>query len=95
MIAYESMEVVVTPIVDHVDKSESVVRAVWIDGKLMAHHKAINWRSSDKLKLNAIWLMLYVTQNSAKRNKVNTVWFDDVVVATEYIGPPTLLKGSR
>jgi hypothetical protein len=33
------------------------------------------------------WLMNYVTENSAKTNKVNRVWFDDVVVATEYIGP--------
>ena len=63
--------------------------AVWIDGKKLAHHKGINWRSSAKLKLNAFWLMLYVTEQSAKRNKINTVWFDDVVVATEYIGPPT------
>ncbi len=62
--------------------------AVWIDGKQLAHHKGINWRSSAKLKLNAFWLMLYVTDRWAKRNKTNTVWFDDVVVATEYIGPP-------
>ncbi|MCK4626724.1 MAG: hypothetical protein KAV00_15530, partial [Phycisphaerae bacterium] len=63
--------------------------ALWIDGKKLAHHKNINWRSSKKLKLNAFNLMLYVTKHSAKTNKVNTVWFDDVVVATEYIGPPT------
>ena len=62
--------------------------AVWIDGKKLAHHRGINWRSSAKLKLNAFWLMLYVTSHSAKTNKVNTVWFDDVVVATKYIGPP-------
>ncbi len=62
--------------------------ALWIDGVKLAHHKNINWRSSKKLKLNAFWLMLYVTKYSAKTNKVNTVWFDDVVVATEYIGPP-------
>jgi len=31
--------------------------------------------------------MSYVTDHSAKTNKVNRVWFDDVVVATEYIGP--------
>lgn len=61
--------------------------AVWIDGQQLGHHTDINWRSSDKLKLNAFWLMLYVTENSAKKNKVNTVWFDDVVVATSYIGP--------
>ncbi len=62
--------------------------AVWIDGKKLAHHRGINWRSSEKLKINSLWLMLYVTAQSAKKNKVNTVWFDDVVVATEYIGPP-------
>ena len=62
--------------------------ALWIDGTRRAHHKGINWRSSADLKLNAFWLMLYVTDHSAKTHKVNTVWFDDVVVATEYIGPP-------
>jgi hypothetical protein len=62
----------------------------WIDGKQMAHHTGINWRSDGKLKLNTLWLMLYVTDASAKKNKVNTVWFDDVVVATEYIGPPVV-----
>jgi len=62
--------------------------ALWIDGRKLAHHSDVNWRSSAKLKLNAFWLMLYVTDHSAKTNKVNTVWFDDVVVATDYIGPP-------
>ena len=66
--------------------------ALWIDGKQLAHHKGINWRSSPKLKLNALWLMLYVTRFSAKRKEVNTVWFDDVVVATDYIGPPVAAR---
>ena len=66
--------------------------ALWIDGKQLAHHKDINWRSSAKLKLNGLWLMLYVTRFSAKRKKVNTVWFDDVVVATDYIGPPVAAR---
>jgi len=69
--------------------------AVWIDGKKLAHHRGINWRSTAKLKLNAFWLMLCVTANSAKTNKVNTVWFDDVVVATDYIGPPRRKTQSR
>jgi len=62
--------------------------ALWIDGRRLAHHANVNWRSSEKLLLNGFWLMLYVTEYSAKRNRVNTVWFDDVVVAREYIGPP-------
>jgi hypothetical protein len=62
--------------------------ALWIDGRRLAQHKGVNWRSSAKLKLNAFWLMLYVTEHSAKRRKVNAVCFDDVVVATAYVGPP-------
>jgi hypothetical protein len=64
--------------------------AFWIDGKQFAHHKKINWRSSEKLKLNSLCVMLYVTDRSAKNSppgKVNRVWFDDIVTATEYIGP--------
>ncbi len=65
--------------------------ALWIDGRKLAHHKDVNWRSSGELKLNAFWLMLYVTEQSAKTRKVNTAWFDDVVVAREYVGPPAPL----
>ena len=38
-------------------------------------------------------MLYYITPNAARQNKVksprasNTVWFDDIVVATEYIGP--------
>jgi len=64
--------------------------AFWLDGAKLAHHKGINWRSDEKLRLNAFWLMLYVTTRSVKDKtpgRANRVWFDDVVVATEYIGP--------
>jgi hypothetical protein len=36
-------------------------------------------------KINWIWLSLYIS--SATNGHVSKVWFDDVVVATEYIGP--------
>jgi len=71
--------------------------AFWVDGKKLAHHKGINWRSSGKLKLNGFCLMLYITDRSApdaKPGKVNRVWFDNVVVATKYIGPPTAAKAA-
>ena len=50
------------------------------------------WRTSPDLKINFFWLMLYVTENAAKQNHTSPapsvrVWFDDVVVATEYVGP--------
>ena len=51
------------------------------------------WRTDEQLKVNFFWLLFYVTENAARQNKVenpaptNRVWFDDVVVASEYIGP--------
>jgi hypothetical protein len=68
-------------------------QAFWIDGRLVGSFQGIRWRSSDKLKLNTLWLLYYVTENSARQNRdtdpnrVYEVWFDDIVVATEYIGP--------
>jgi hypothetical protein len=75
-------------------------QSVWQDGKLIGHFAGINWRTSGKLKANVLWLMSYVTDRAFKhteqhyrRHKVevntqtHTVWFDQVVVATAYIGP--------
>jgi hypothetical protein len=58
--------------------------------------EGFRFRTTDTLKLNYFWLEHYVTPEAIRRNgnanpkPLNSVWFDDVVVATEYIGP---LKG--
>ena len=69
-------------------------QAFWVDGKLVGHFKGIRWRSTDLLKLNSFWLQYDVCQNSPQHNNDPTpndreyeVWFDDVVLATDYIGP--------
>jgi len=55
--------------------------------------EGFRWRTSTDLKINFLLLMLYVTENAARQNNVanpspvNRVWFDDIVVATSYIGP--------
>lgn len=55
--------------------------------------EGFDFRTSLDLKLNFFWLLHYVTEENLKRNKVanpqisNRVWFDDIVIATEYIGP--------
>ena len=55
--------------------------------------EGLRWRKTDRLKVNFFWLLHYVTDNAAKQNKAEPptrpvrVWFDDIVVATEYIGP--------
>lgn len=54
--------------------------------------EGFRWRTSRDLKLNNFWLEHYVTEEALKRNRshlkpTNSVWFTDIVVATEYIGP--------
>ena len=49
--------------------------------------EGFRWRSTDELKLNFFWLLLYVT--GAPAGHVSQVWFDDIVIAREYIGPIT------
>lgn len=55
--------------------------------------EGFRWRTSSDLKINFFWLLYYVTENSARQNRVanpnrqNRVRFDDIVVATKYVGP--------
>lgn len=55
--------------------------------------EGFRWRTTDELKINFVWLLHYVTEQAARQNQVqnpqakNRVWFDDIVIATEYIGP--------
>jgi hypothetical protein len=60
--------------------------AFWIDGRLLGHWRGINWRKSAALEANALTLESYVTDRWTK-NPVNTVYFDNLVIAREYIGP--------
>jgi hypothetical protein len=68
--------------VNHPDRADGQ-QAFWIDGRLKGHYTGIRWRSTDRLKINCLWVLLYIHDNQ----QINRVWFDDVVVATEYIGP--------
>ena len=61
-------------------------QAYWIDGELRGHWSGINWRTSPTLFANAFTLESYVTDRWTKQNE-NIVYFDNVVIAKEYIGP--------
>jgi hypothetical protein len=43
------------------------------------------WRNDEKLKINFVWVLLYITDTP--QGHINQVWFDDIVVAKDYIGP--------
>jgi hypothetical protein len=68
-------------------------QAFWIDGRKAGEFKGIRWRTADALKVNTFWLLYYITEQSALHNndkdpdRVYEVWFDDIVLATEYVGP--------
>jgi hypothetical protein len=49
-----------------------------------APFEGYRWRTSPDLNINYVWLYIYTQKEPGHRIKV---WFDDVVVATEYIGP--------
>jgi hypothetical protein len=47
--------------------------------------EGFRWRSIERLAVNYVWAGLYVTQ--APDDHRSTVWFDNIVIATDYIGP--------
>ncbi len=57
--------------------------AAWIDGKLYQHVTGMRWRTSAKVKLKRVVFGVYIHRSV----KPNTVWYDDIVVSTGYVGP--------
>jgi predicted amidohydrolase len=47
--------------------------------------EGFRWRTARELDLNFVWAYLYITD--APEGHVSKVWFDDIVVATDYVGP--------
>jgi hypothetical protein len=47
--------------------------------------EGFRWRQDETLKLNFLWVLLYITK--APEGHTSKVWFDHIVVAREYIGP--------
>ena len=47
--------------------------------------EGFRWRKDEKLKLNFLWISLYITK--APQGYVSKVLFDQIVVARKYIGP--------
>lgn len=62
----------------------------WVDGKKCGEFREIDWRSTNALKVNKVQISLWMEAEGYKKNgggMTRTVWYDDVVVATKYIGP--------
>ena len=75
-------------------------QAVWVDGRLAGFFEGFNWRTSAEVKVGTLWLLHYVTDRAFQHTeaharkhvkdvdlKEHRVWFDNIVVATDYVGP--------
>ncbi|MBI1367891.1 MAG: hypothetical protein GC162_04475 [Planctomycetes bacterium] len=58
--------------------------ACWLDGKLIADFQNLRLRDVPTLKINRASVGLHIHSNTRRANKK---WYDDVVIATAYIGP--------
>lgn len=47
--------------------------------------EGFRWREDEALKLNFVWVLLYITK--AAQGHESKVWFDNIIVAKDYIGP--------
>jgi len=66
-------------------------QAMWLDGKLVGDFPGIRWRDDPAVKVNCFWLQHYGYDESDPTRQFHktrqAVWFDDVVIATQYVGP--------
>jgi hypothetical protein len=78
-------------IISHLGKGFPKGKWIWDsfipdpDGPDVSGFEGFQWRNDKDLNLNFLWLLLYITQ--APPGHISKVWFDDIVVAKEYIGP--------
>lgn len=66
-------------------------QAMWVNGRLVGSFTGIRWRTHPDVKIDCLWLEHYGYDDGDPTREYwtdsQTVWFDDVVVATRYIGP--------
>jgi hypothetical protein len=63
--------------------------ACWVDGKLIADFPNLRLRDVETLKIDRFGLELHIGSNRSRENKK---WYDDVVAASRYIGPFTVVR---
>jgi len=61
----------------------------WANGVKCGEFREINWRRGADVRINSVALSHYMEEKDYKPEWGNTrtLWYDDVIVATKYIGP--------
>jgi hypothetical protein len=65
--------------------------AFWVDGQLKGRFTNLFIRSLDTLKINDTALLLHAIHSE----RVNKKWYDNVVIATKYVGPMVSAKAAK
>ncbi len=68
--------------INTVGKNDGEVK-VWVDGALVADWTNLEIRKADALKIDRAFLCLHAIKSA----RINKKWYDNAVIATEYIGP--------
>jgi hypothetical protein len=58
-------------------------QAYWVDGVKYAHFREMSWRLTRDLQINRFSLSNFIHYSP----KVNTIYFDNLVISTNYVGP--------
>ncbi|MFL6449620.1 MAG: polysaccharide lyase [Bryobacteraceae bacterium] len=66
--------------------------AIWIDGNLVADFQNVRLRDVNTLKIDKVSLDLYIKSNSSSTDYFK--YYDNVVIASSYIGPMSTTNGS-
>lgn len=59
--------------------------AIWVNGNLIGDWQNIVFRTTNALQIDLASLQFYLGSNTNSVNEI--IWFDNVVMATSYIGP--------
>jgi len=69
------------------------IRDSWVPRKSDPPFEGLKWRKTADLKINTMGTTVYITK--APAGKVSKVWFDDIVLATKYVGPIATRKATQ
>ena len=74
-------------------QGDGILRA-WVDGRLAFEKTDVRMRDSDKLKIESVWVNVYLGGTWTSQSD-HHLYIDDVVIARRYIGPDSIAKGAE
>lgn len=74
-------------------QNDGIIRG-WVDGRLAYERSDWRWRDVDTLKVEQIWMNFYHGGTAVPPENIH-LYIDNVVIASEYIGPMVIKQRSK